>query len=220
VSESPSDGQHSEDQHNDVQHNDVQHGDDQHSDDQHSDGPLAAEQPSEPKSERPGEWRSDWSGSRFTEPPNRPSGESASRPASDRPSKPSGDRQKQPSGNRPGKSANDPVADFQRWLMKAGARSMANQVADNVRRTLNQPKRDKGDVWDTATTEPPPDEPPECQWCPVCQAARRIRVSGTLGDRLANAGGVLASVVQDAFSAVDKAMKAQPPEDGQQDRAS
>src|SRR5271167_419398 len=70
VSESPSEGQHSDDQ-----HNDVQHGEDQ----------LAGEQPSEPKSERPGEWRSDWSGSRFTEPPSRPSGESASRPASDRP---------------------------------------------------------------------------------------------------------------------------------------
>ncbi len=112
---------------------------------------------------------------------------------------------------------------MQRWLMKAGARSMANQVANNVRRSLNQPKRDKGkgDVWDTATTELPPDEPPECQWCPVCQAARRMRVSGPgIGDRLASVGGVFASVVQDAFSAVDKAMKTPPPEDGPQDKAS
>jgi hypothetical protein len=105
--------------------------------------------------------------------------------------------------------------------MRAGARSMANQVADNVRRTLGQQRDRKGsgDVWDTATTEPPLDEPPECQWCPVCQAARRLRESGPgLGAKLADAGGVLTSVVQDAFSAVDQMMKtsaerpvAQPP---------
>jgi len=93
--------------------------------------------------------------------------------------------------------------------MRAGARSMANQVADNVRRTLGQQRRESsGDVWDTATSEAPPDEPPECQWCPVCQAARRLRDSGPgLGAKLADAGGVLASVVQDAFSAVDQIMK-------------
>jgi hypothetical protein len=118
-------------------------------------------------------------------------------------------------GGKPGKPASDPVADLQRWLMKAGARSMANQVADNVRRTLGQSKRDSGDIWDVATTEPPLDEPPECQWCPVCQAARRLRDSGPgLGSKLADAGGVLASVVGDAFSAVDKAMKTPAPAAG------
>jgi hypothetical protein len=121
-------------------------------------------------------------------------------------------------GARQSRPASDPVADLQRWLMKAGARSMANQVADNVRRTLGQTKRDSGDVWDTATNEPPPDEPPECQWCPVCQAARRLRESGPgLGDRLANVGGVFAAVMQDAFTAVDKAMKT-PPQDDSRDR--
>ena len=105
----------------------------------------------------------------------------------------------------------DPVADFQRWLMKAGARSMANQVADQVRRTLRAERRASGDVWDTATNESPPNEPPECQWCPVCQAARAARTGGAagLGAQLANAGGVLASVVGDAFSAFEQAMKAQ-----------
>jgi hypothetical protein len=97
--------------------------------------------------------------------------------------------------------------------MKAGARSMANQVADNVRRTLGQErKRDSGDIWDVATTEAPPDEPPECQWCPVCQAARRLRDSGPgLGSRIADAGGVFASVMQDAFSAVEQVMKSPAP---------
>lgn len=105
----------------------------------------------------------------------------------------------------------DPVADFQRWLMKAGARSMANQVAGQVKRTLGTERRDSGDVWDTATNETPPNEAPECQWCPVCQAARAARLgSGSgLGAQLANAGGALASVVQDAFSVFEQAMKTQ-----------
>jgi hypothetical protein len=109
------------------------------------------------------------------------------------------------------RSGGDAVADLQRWLMKAGARSMANQVADQVKRTMGQEKRrNTGDVWDTATTEMPPDEPPECQWCPVCQAARAARMSGPgLGERLAGAGGVLATLAADAFSAFEQAMKPQ-----------
>lgn len=109
-----------------------------------------------------------------------------------------------------GKPASDPVADFQRWLMRAGAKSMAHQVADNVRKSLGQQSRSSksGDVWDTATTEPPTDEPLECQWCPVCQAARRLRESGPgFGAKVADVGGVLASVAQDAFSAFDQFMK-------------
>jgi hypothetical protein len=88
---------------------------------------------------------------------------------------------------------------------------MANQVADQVKRTIGQERRrDSGNVWDTATNEMPPNEPPECQWCPVCQAARAARMSGPgLGEKLAGAGGVLASVVSDAFSAFEQAMKTQ-----------
>ncbi len=114
-------------------------------------------------------------------------------------------------GGRSQPNRSDPVADFQRWLMKAGAKSMANQVADQVKRTLGQERRTSGDVWDTATTESPPNEPPECQWCPVCQAARAARLGsqGGLSARLADAGGVLASVVQDAFSAFEQVMKNQ-----------
>jgi hypothetical protein len=117
----------------------------------------------------------------------------------------------QPGGSRGPSRGSDPVADFQRWLMKAGARSMANQVADQVKRTIGAERRDSGDVWDTATNELPPNEPPECQWCPVCQAARAARTGGAagLGAQLASAGGVLASVVGDAFSAFEQAMKTQ-----------
>jgi hypothetical protein len=121
--------------------------------------------------------------------------------------------QSRPDGQTGGgqsRRVSDPVADFQRWLMRAGARSMANQVADQVRRTMGQERRSSGDVWDTATNESPPNEPPECQWCPVCQAARAARLSGPgLSARLADAGSVLASVAQDFFSAFDQLMKTQ-----------
>ena len=96
-------------------------------------------------------------------------------------------------------------------MMKAGARSMANQVADQVKRTLGAERKASGDVWDTATNEPPPNEAPECQWCPVCQAARAARVGGAsgLGAALSGAGTVLSSVVQDAFSVFEQVMKTQ-----------
>jgi hypothetical protein len=115
------------------------------------------------------------------------------------------------SGGGQSRRGSDPFADAQRWLMRAGARSMANQVADQVRRTIGQERRDRGDVWDTATNEPPPGESPECQWCPICQAARAARMSGSgsLMSSLADAGGALASMAQDAFSAFDQIMKTQ-----------
>ena len=116
----------------------------------------------------------------------------------------------QTGGGSQSRKPSDPVADFQRWLMRAGARSMANQVADQVKRTLGQEKRYSGDAWDTATNEPPPNEPPECQWCPVCQAARAARMSGPgLSNFIADASGALASVAQDFFAAFDQLMKTQ-----------
>ena len=119
-------------------------------------------------------------------------------------------RNGQPGGGSQSRRPSDPIADFQRWLMRVGARSMANQVADQVKRTMRQERRSSGDVWDTATNEPPPHEPPECQWCPVCQAARAARLSGPgLSARLADVGGVLAAAVQDAFTAFDQIMKTQ-----------
>ena len=117
----------------------------------------------------------------------------------------------QSTGGRAPSRPSDPVIDFQRWLMKAGARSMANQVADQVKRTIGNERRDKGDVWDTATNEVPPNEAPECQWCPVCQAARAARLGGAsgLGAALSGAGTVLSTVVQDAFSVFEQVMKTQ-----------
>jgi hypothetical protein len=113
----------------------------------------------------------------------------------------------------------DPLGDFQRWLMKAGARSVTRDLTGRVRggvRGAIGGDRPKADVWDTATSLPL-DEAPECAWCPVCRAARRMRENrqGTgpgsgLSSQLAGAGDALAAVVQEAYSAFESAMKPPP----------
>ena len=84
----------------------------------------------------------------------------------------------QPGSDR---SDRDPIGDFQRWLMKAGAKSIGTRGGGpgevHARRRRGGAKH-ADDVWDTATTEELTDEPPECQWCPICRAARRYRDSG------------------------------------------
>ncbi len=107
---------------------------------------------------------------------------------------------------------NDPIGDFQRWLMKAGARSIGREVADRVRSTLGGGGGKHADVWETATTEEPTDEPPECQWCPICRAARRYRDSGVvpadIGSQFQGVGDALAGLTKDAFGLLDAAMRA------------
>ena len=129
------------------------------------------------------------------------------------------------------RQSSDPVGDFQRWLMRAGARRLGRDVADQVRNTINGGRRTSGEVWEIATTEPPPDEAPECAWCPICRAARRYRegsaaagVAGTagasgasgpgaagpgsgLGSQLAGVSETLAGLAQDAFSIFDAALR-------------
>jgi hypothetical protein len=108
----------------------------------------------------------------------------------------------------------DPIADLQRWLMKAGARSLGRDVASKVRSTMGGggSSGKRAGVWETATNEPPGDEPPECQWCPICRAARRYRDSGGvdsgLGSQLAGVGDVLAGLTRDAFGVFEAAMRA------------
>jgi hypothetical protein len=110
--------------------------------------------------------------------------------------------------------ARDPIGDFQRWLMKAGARSLSREVANTVRATLGggASANKHASVWETATTEPPGDEPPECQWCPICRAARRYRDSGgtaapDIGTQLAGVTDVLAGFTKDAFSLFEAAVR-------------
>jgi hypothetical protein len=113
---------------------------------------------------------------------------------------------------------NDPIGDFQRWLMRAGAKSMGREVAGRVRSTFgpgggaSRGRSKPSDVWDTATTEVLTDEPPECQWCPICRAARRYRDSGgpapTLGGQFVGVGDTLAGLTRDAFGLFDAAVRA------------
>ena len=126
---------------------------------------------------------------------------------------------------QPGNDRSDPVGDFQRWLMKAGAKSIGREVAGRVRSTLGGgggAKRNE-DVWDTATTETLTEEPPECQWCPICRAARRYRDSGGTapGGQFAGVGDTLAGLTRDAFSLFDAALRqAQRPAPAQGSRPS
>jgi hypothetical protein len=112
-------------------------------------------------------------------------------------------------------SGTDPVGDFQRWLMRAGARSIGAGVADRVKSTLGGGDAKRADVWETATTETPGDEPPECQWCPICRAARRYRDAGGTGaapgSPLAGVGDTLAGFTRDAFGLFEAAMRPVPP---------
>ena len=112
---------------------------------------------------------------------------------------------------QPGNDRSDPVGDFQRWLMKAGAKSIGREVAGRVKSTLGGGSRAKQteDVWDTATTETLTEEPPECQWCPICRAARRYRDSGGTapGGQFPGVGDTLAGLTRDAFSLFDAALR-------------
>src|SRR6201986_3520638 len=113
----------------------------------------------------------------------------------------------QPGSDRSDRSSDrsDPIGDFQRWLMKAGAKSLGREVAGRVKSTLGGGGGAKHaeDVWYTATTEQLTDEPPECQWCPICRAARRYRDSGaatpnpTLSGQFAGVGDTLAGLTRD-----------------------
>jgi hypothetical protein len=105
----------------------------------------------------------------------------------------------------------DPVGDFQRWLMRSGARGLGREVRGNIRKTFGYGDAGRDDVWESATNEPESPEPPECEWCPLCRAARKMRDSGPgLGSHLSSAGDIFASVVQDAVNAFEAVIATGP----------
>jgi hypothetical protein len=116
----------------------------------------------------------------------------------------------------PRSSSVDLTSEIQRWLIRSGARSMRRELGEQFRRAWTGQRAEPtepGEVWNTATTEPPPEESeaPECAWCPVCRAARRIRESGPgLGGQLAGAGDAVAAAVQEALAAFDAVLSAKP----------
>jgi hypothetical protein len=97
------------------------------------------------------------------------------------------------------------------------------EIGGQVRRTIGGGRTSSADVWDTATTEIPPEvgEAPECQWCPICRAARRMRdTSPGIGGPLSGAGEAVASAVQDAMSALDSLLARTGGGNAQRDRDS
>jgi len=117
---------------------------------------------------------------------------------------------------QPGGSGPDLIGDFQRWLLRSSARGVGKQVTGQLRSAFgrNQPT---GDVWESATADPTPEDAPECAWCPVCRAARVIRSSGPARDmrvppvtdaRVRAVSDALGTVVQDAFSVLEAALAA------------
>ncbi len=100
----------------------------------------------------------------------------------------------------------DILTEVQRWLIRSGAKSVRKEFGGQVRKTFGGGRQSSADVWDTATSEPPPEagEAPECQWCPICRAARRMRESGPgLSGQLAGAGDAVAAAVHEAVKVFD-----------------
>ena len=139
--------------------------------------------------------------------------------------------------------ATDLAGEVQRWLIRTSARSMRDELGGQVRKAFGARDADPGgDVWSTATTEPPgaADEPPECAWCPVCRAARKIAQAraaagqagtgqaGTgpagagaagagpagAGPRLADAADVMAAAVREALSGLESILSYRPADGG------
>lgn len=124
---------------------------------------------------------------------------------------------------QPSRPDSDLIGDLQRWLIRSGARSVRQDVGDQFRRMLSGGRGERGgskDIWDVATTEPPPGDPgeaPECAWCPVCRAARRIRESGPgFGSQLSGAGEAVAAAVQEALNLFDGVLSRPGPAPGSQ----
>jgi hypothetical protein len=107
----------------------------------------------------------------------------------------------------PSRSGQDPIGDFQRWLVRSGARSMSREVSGQIRSMLGR-SGGPADVWARATA-PPADEAPECAWCPICRAARVLRDSGPgVSSQMAAAGEAMGVVVRDAVSVFESAVAA------------
>ena len=108
---------------------------------------------------------------------------------------------------QPNRSGQDLVGDFQRWLVRSGARSMSREVSDQLRSVLGQ-SGGHADVWERATTTPA-GEAPECAWCPLCRAARMVRESGPgMASQAAAVGDTVVALVQDTLSAFESALAA------------
>jgi hypothetical protein len=107
----------------------------------------------------------------------------------------------------PSRSGQDPIGDFQRWLVRSGTRSVSREVSDQIRSMLGV-GGGPADVWARATA-PPAHEAPECAWCPFCRAARVLRESGPgVSSQMAAAGEAVGVLARDAMSVFESALAA------------
>jgi hypothetical protein len=107
----------------------------------------------------------------------------------------------------PSRSGQDPIGDFQRWLIRSGTRGLSREVSDQLRSVLGR-SGGPADVWARATV-PPSDEAPECAWCPLCRAARVLRESGPgVSSQMAAAGEAVNVLAHDALSVFESALGA------------
>jgi hypothetical protein len=99
----------------------------------------------------------------------------------------------------------DPIGELQRWLVRSGARSVTRGLGDQVRTALGG-SNTRADVWENATAD---HEAPECLWCPICRARRKLRDSGPgLSSAVSAAGDAVSVVLQDAAAAFEAAVAA------------
>jgi hypothetical protein len=111
---------------------------------------------------------------------------------------------------QPRQPGTDLISDLQRWLVRSGARGVSRELSGQFRSAFGR-GTGSGDVWESATAEQH-EGAPECAWCPVCRAARRLNESGPgLASHVAAASDVLTTVVQDAMSVFESAMAAARP---------
>lgn len=110
------------------------------------------------------------------------------------------------------------ASEIQRWLIRTSARNMRDELGGQVKKAFRGSERNSGDSWATATTEPPhaADEAPECAWCPVCRAARRLTQARAESDtrgggpRISDAADVMAGAVRDALAGIDSILSYRP----------
>ncbi|HYB89345.1 MAG TPA: hypothetical protein VEC76_21030 [Streptosporangiaceae bacterium] len=108
----------------------------------------------------------------------------------------------------PSRSGQDPIGEFQRWLVRSGARSVSREVSDQIRSVLGGRGGKPVDVWEQATA-PPTDEAPECAWCPVCRAARVLREQGPgMSSQVSAASEAMGVFVHDALTLFESALSA------------
>ena len=111
------------------------------------------------------------------------------------------------------------ASEMQRWLIRTSARNMRDELGGQVKKAFRGSGEDKADPWATATTEPPhaADEAPECAWCPLCHAARRLAqaragADSRGGPRLSDAADAMAGAMRDAFASFDSILSYRPGE--------